>query len=309
MLRRVPSSRWYDMPACIGDERSGSRSGRPRQPQRSDGRTALVAQPTADPRMIQMSSRALPGGSSLAAALHPALGVGDGPFALAPRDATRASTTSDSSAVGSGSVLHHQMIEAFEQPDGGGLVLAYGRFLDDRGHRPQPAMLQSPRTSVSGSGDPPALDGPRPRRRGTSGDLWVEQVWKPTRRLGIAPSHPQLRTLFCPRRGSGPAHGGRPGRTARQVISASHVVDTVVVLGDAERPAQLRRSARGHSVGDLANGVGGHSVTAAPHGPGTRLDRGQVLAKARRRARGEPVLDPTAWMISTRRWCGPARCR
>ena len=98
-------------------------------------------------------------------------------------------------------------------------------------------------------------DGPGRRRSGSRGNL-----------SGSVPMSPPPWTLFWPRSGVRPA----PKRPTcpvgdREVADREHVVDPVVVFGDAERPTQLCRAGRGVGVGEFTDRVDrdtGHGAAA-----------------------------------------------
>ena len=70
--------------------------------------------------------------------------------------------------------------------------------------------------------------------------------WKPGSLFGIAPMSPPPCTLFWPRSGLQPAAvAADVAGEQREVDQREHVVDGVVVLGDAERPADHARGRRG----------------------------------------------------------------
>ena len=101
-------------------------------------------------------------------------------------------------------------------------------------------------------------------------------------------------TLFWPRNGLSPAAppADVPAQE-RQVDEGEHVVDTVVVLGDAERPADLRPVGAGVGVGELTDRLNGHpgDLRAALERP--LLDRRRVLGEAGRAALDEDRVDET----------------
>ncbi len=99
----------------------------------------------------------------------------------------------------------------------------------------------------------------------------------------MAPMSPPPWTLFWPRSGLSPLPvptdvAGEQG----QVDERDDVVDAVVVLGDAERPAQLGPVGPGVGVGEGGDVVG--SDTGHLLGPlqGPRLDRRGELVEAGR---------------------------
>ena len=77
----------------------------------------------------------------------------------------------------------------------------------------------------------------------------------------------------------------------REVDQREDVVDRVVVLGDPERPAQLRVRARAVRVRELADRVGRNAGDALGLLERPRLDRLAVLLVAGRRARDELLVD------------------
>ena len=109
------------------------------------------------------------------------------------------------------------------------------------------------------------------------------QSWNPTRRFGMAPMSPPPCTLFCPRSGftPDPYLPDVPVSRAR-LISDEDVVHRVVVLGDAERPADHRAVGARIGVRRLANHVGRHA--------------GLPLARTRAcRARRRPGTPRSRW--------------
>ncbi len=78
--------------------------------------------------------------------------------------------------------------------------------------------------------------------------------WKPGSRSGRAPMSPPPWTLFCPpqRADAGAVAPDVAGEQA-EVDERAHVVHCVVVLGDAEGPADHRPVGAGKGVGELAD--------------------------------------------------------
>ena len=143
------------------------------------------------------------------------------------------------------------------------------------------------------------------RRRRPAGRASSRMSWKPGRRLGIAPMSPPPCTLFWPRSGLRPA-AGPPDVAAEQgeVDQRHDVVDAVVVLGDAERPAQLGPVGAGIRMGQRADVVRSDAGDALGPLQRPRLDRGGGRPRspwwpARRSARctrpAAMISRPTAW--------------
>ena len=94
-------------------------------------------------------------------------------------------------------------------------------------------------------------------------------------------------TLFWPRSGLQPAAPAADvAGEQRQIDQREHVVDGVVVLGDAERPADHRLVGARVGVRGLANHVGGHAGRALAELQRVGLDRRPVCVES-----GRPVLD------------------
>ncbi len=84
--------------------------------------------------------------------------------------------------------------------------------------------------------------------------------WKPGSRSGSAPMSPPPWTLFWPRKGAdaGAVAPDVAGEQA-EVDQRAHVVHRVVVLGDAERPADHGAVGAGVGMGQLADPRRGHA--------------------------------------------------
>ena len=113
----------------------------------------------------------------------------------------------------------------------------------------------------------------------------------------MAPMSPPPCTLFCPRSGLSPLpRSDRRGRQQREVDQAQDVVDPVVVLGDAERPAQSAPCPPSHRRG-RARGSSSARYAGLHLAPleGPVLDRRRVLSnpssRARRTSCDQPGVD------------------
>ncbi len=143
--------------------------------------------------------------------------------------------------AGQEDVLHHEVVEALQQPLRPVLIgLRLGRILADGVERAQLAVLHG----LEHLGHVPPVLGLQRHAPGllelgrTAGS--VVQSWNPTRRLGIAPMSPPPCTLFWPRSGFTPEpYLPDMAGEQRQVDQREDVVHRVVVLGDAEGPADL----------------------------------------------------------------------
>ena len=101
--------------------------------------------------------------------------------------------------------------------------------------------------------------------------------WKPGSRSGSAPMSPPPWTLFWPRSGLRPLpHLPTWPVSSDEVDQGEDVVDRVVVLGDAERPADHRLVGGRVGVGQLADRGGGHARLALGVLEGVALDLGPV---------------------------------
>ena len=139
-------------------------------------------------------------------------------------------------------VLHDDVLEAVEQADRALLVgLRLHRVLAEDEQRRQVAVLHR----LEHLREVPALlraGSTRPRARSNfARETGSSTSWPPGSLLGSAPMSPPPWTLFWPRSGQTP-EPQRPTCPVRsdEVDQREDVVDRVVVLGDAERPAELR---------------------------------------------------------------------
>ena len=112
--------------------------------------------------------------------------------------------------------------------------------------------------------------------------------------FGSAPMSPPPCTLFWPRSGLHP----QPQRptwpvSSARLIRAQHVVDGVVVLGDAERPADHAPSACAYVVRGLANDVGRNAGGALGELERVRLDAARYSSKLVVRIRDERSVGQT----------------
>ena len=106
-------------------------------------------------------------------------------------------------------------------------------------------------------------------------------------------------TLFWPRSGLRPLpHLPTWPVSSDEVDQREHVVDGVVVLGDAERPADHRLVGRGVGVRQLADRGGGHARLALGVLERVRLDLGPVRLEVDVARSMNSMFARPAWMIS-----------
>ena len=196
-------------------------------------------------------------------------------------------------------VLHHEVIEAGQQSNRAVLVgLRLGRILADGVDGAYLAVLHPLEHLRSGSGrtwaravTPQAFS----NLARTAGS--VVQSWNPTRRLGIAPMSPPPWTLFCPRSGLTPGAvlADMPGEQ-RQIDQREDVVHRVVVLGDAEGPADLGPVGPRVGVSRLPDDFRRDAGLPLRQLEGVGLDAGPIRLEAGRgvpdeRLVGQPAVD------------------
>ena len=190
--------------------------------------------------------------------LHASFGVGHRAIGLAPRRRSRQHDVGELRGLGPMDVEHDEVIEPAEQVDRPAHVgLGLGRVLADDEERPEITAFHR----VEHLGQVLSVDRRdrgRPFRLELRPGGVVLHVLEPGQLVGerthvAAALHVVL-----------PAQRGEPGAVAadlsgeeREVAQREHVVDTVVVLGDAQRPAQLRRRRAGVGMGELADRIGG----------------------------------------------------
>ena len=213
--------------------------------------------------------------------LHPPLGVGHGAVRLAPRGAARQDDVGEFCGLGEIDVEHDEMIAARQQFDRlADVGLGLGGVLTDHEQRPELAPLHR----LEHLGQVPPVLG---RHRGSPLGfelgagvvvLDVLESWQLVRQGAhvAAALHVVLAAQW---RESGTESADLAGQD-REVAQREHVVDAVVVLGDTERPAQLRGVGGGVRVGELTDGVGGYARDLLATLEGPLLDRGGVLLVA-----------------------------
>ena len=210
-------------------------------------------------QMIHRSSRASPGGSSaLRTRWTRRSELVTVPSASAHAADGRQDDVGELCGRGQEDVLDDEEVEASTEADRPLLVgLGLDRVLADHVDRGQLAALH--RVEHARTGASRASAGPsRPSAASNfARSSSFSTCWKPGSRSGRAPMSPPPWTLFWPRSGLRPL----PYRptcpvSSDEVDQGEDVVDRVVVLGDAERPADHRPRRRGEGVGQLADRVG-----------------------------------------------------
>ena len=197
----------------------------------------------ASSKMIHRSSRASPGGSSaLRTRCTRRSELVTVPSVSAQAAAAGRTTSAISRRRRQEDVLDDEELEAVEQALASGAVgLGLDRVLADARRR----AVSSPRSIASNMAVrfQPRFGGtvaPQAASNGARSSSF-STCWKPGSRSGSAPMSPPPWTLFWPRSGLRPL----PYRptcpvSSDEVDQREHVVDRVVVLGDAQRPADHR---------------------------------------------------------------------
>ena len=161
--------------------------------------------------------------------------------------------------------------------------LGLERVLADARRSPGAHPAPSRRTSPTGASRASAgRSRPRPRRTSPAARR-SRRAGSPAAGSGRAPMSPPPWTLFWPRSGLRPL----PYRPTwpvqqRQVDQREDVVDRVVVLGDAEGPADHRPVGGRERVGQLADRVGGDAGLALGVLERVRLDAWPGRPRSRR---------------------------
>jgi hypothetical protein len=217
----------------------------------------------------------------LAAQLHPAFGVGHRAVGLAPRRRAGQHDVGELGGLGEEEVLDDEVVEAFE---GGQGVVAIGlglsRVLPDHVQRPEVAAVhrlehlgQVPPVARWDRAPPLGLE-LRPRR-GVGDVLEAGQLVRQRSHVAAA-----LDVVLPAQRVEPRAVAPDVSAQQGEVDEAEHVVDGVVVLGDAERPAQLGPVGPGVGVGELADRLGRHAGDLGAAFERPLLDRRGVLGVA-----------------------------
>ena len=245
--------------------------------------------------MIARSSRApVRRLDRLADALDAALGVGDGALGLGPGRGRRQDHVGELRGLGQEQVLDDEEVEALEQVDRPLLVgLGLDRVLADAVDRGQVAALHG----VEHARQVPAAlrrDGDAPLGVELGAERVVLDVLEARQPVGQgAHVAAALDVVLATQRVDAAAvapdvTGQQDERDQRQ-----DVVDRVVVLGDAERPADHRARGRGEGVGELADGLGRDAGLALGVLERVRLDLRLVGLEVDRGALDElAVLEP-----------------
>ena len=190
-----------------------------------------------------------PGGVvRLAHALHAALARGDGALDLAQRRRRREDDVGELRGAREEEVLDDEVVEPLEQPLGALLVrLSLRRVLADDVDGAQLAVLH--RLEHPGQMEPGLRrDRRAPRRLELRAEPSSRRSWKPGSRFGMrAHVSPTLDVVLAAQRLQAGAPLADLAGQQREVDQREDVVDGVVVLGDPERPAELRVRRRGRT--------------------------------------------------------------
>ena len=193
----------------------------------------------------------------LADALHPPLGVGDRALVLAPVGGRGQHDVGHVGRRGAEDVLHDQVVEAFQQVPGvRGVGLRLGRVLPDAVQRLERALVHRVEHLRTGAG--PASAGstrPRPSRSGRGPRRRRGRSRRAASRDGAHVAAALHVVLPAQRHQAGAVAPDVPGEQ-REVDQREHVVGGVVVLGDAQRPADLGAVGGGVGVRELADQLG-----------------------------------------------------
>ncbi len=229
-------------------------------------------------KMIARSSRAPSGGvDRLADALDAPFRVGDRALALGPGGGRRQDDVRELGRPGQEQVLHDEHVEPLEQTDGAALVgLGLDRVLADAVHGGEVAPLHR----IEHARQVPATlwrDRDAPGRVELRAELVVLDVLEAGQSIGqgahvAAALHVVLATE---RVDAAPVATDVAGQQ-HEVDQGQDVVDRVVVLGDAERPADHRPRRGRQRVRQLADGVGRDTGLALGVLERVRLDLGLV---------------------------------
>ena len=220
----------------------------------------------------------------LAHPLDAALGVGDGALALRPGSRRREDDVGQRRGLGQEEVLHDEELEALEQVDRALLVgLGLDRVLADAVDRGQVAALdrvEHPRQVPAA----PGRDGDAPLGVELRPELVVLDVLEARQAVGErAHVAAALDVVLATQRVDAAAVAADVARQQDQADQGQDVVDRVVVLGDAQRPADHRARRRGEGVGQLADGLGGDAGLLLGVVERVRLDLGLVGREVGRR--------------------------
>ena len=224
----------------------------------------------------------------LANALDAPLRVGDGPLRLGPGRGRRQDHVGQLGGLRQEQVLDDEEVEALEQVDRPLLVgLGLDRVLADAVDRGQLAALhrvEHPRQV------PAALrrDGDAPLGVELGAQRVVLDVLEAGQAVGEgAHVAAALDVVLATQRVDAAAVAADVTGQQHQVDERQDVVDRVVVLGDAERPADHRPRRRGERVGQLADGLGRDAGLALGVLERVRLDLGLVGVEVDGRALDE----------------------
>ena len=235
--------------------------------------------------MIRRSSRASPGGSSAGRTSW----TRRSEFVTVPRlSAHAAAAGNTTSAISPVAVRKMSWTISVSRPRRS-FSVRWRSASDCIGFSPTTySAVSSPRSIASNISDrcQPRFGGTRTPHRLShlSRSSSFSTCWNPTSRSGSAPMSPPPWTLFWPRSGLMPLPYLPTCPVSRaSEISDEHVVDRVVVLGDAERPADHRAVGLGVRVRRLADRRRRHARLALGVLERVRLDARAIVLEAGRR--------------------------
>ena len=214
--------------------------------------------------------------------LHAPLARSDGALGLESGDGGRQHHVRQLRGLREEDVLDDEVVEPVEQPDGPVVVgLRLGRVLTEDVEGPEVATLHRVEhlgevpAALGGERDPPASFEP-------GADGAVLHVLEPGELVGQRTHVPtSLDVVLAPQRDQPGAEASDVAREQGEVAEREDVVGRGVVLGDPERPAQLRPASPRVVVRQARDRVGGHAGQALALCKGEGLDGRGVLLEAR----------------------------
>ena len=228
----------------------------------------------------------------LAYALHPALGVGDRALVFAPVGGRGQHDVGELRGRGQEDVLDDEVVQPFQEVPGmAGVGLGLGRVLADAVQRPQPAGLHRlehlgqvhPRLRRDRRA-PHGLEA-RPRL-GVTEVVAAGQLRRDRAHVAAA-----LHVVLPTQRDKARAVAADVPREERQVDQREHVVGSVVVLGDAQRPADLGPVGAAVGVRQFADQLGRDAGDLLGPLERVRLDRRAVVLESGGRPADERLVD------------------
>ena len=230
----------------------------------------------------------------LARALNAPLAVGDGAFALAPRGRAGQHHVGQLRRLGEEDVLHHEVVETLQEVHGVLLVrLGLRGVLTDDVHGAQVATLHR----LEHLREVPAvtiLDGDAPRRAELLAHRRIEDVLETCEPVGDGAHVATALHVVLPAQWIEAGAVTTDVTTQqRQVDQRQHVVDGVVVLGDAQRPAHLGAVGASVRVRELDDCLDGYAGDLAATDEGPLLDRRGIRLEAGGGPIDEVAVDQT----------------